>query len=214
MNARVKYPRTRHLPGSPGASADDEHLADLTTLTHAEVVMTEKMDGENTTIGCGYVHARSVDSRPHPSRTWVRALAGRLWPDLPDGMRVCGENLYARHSIAYADLPSYFLVFSIWQDDICLDWDTTREWADLLGLSCVPVIYRGPFPTGGPRELLRCWQNSRDSAHREGFVVRTADSFDRTQFPTHVAKWVRAGHVQTDQHWMNAPITANQLLRQ
>jgi hypothetical protein len=206
---RVKYPRTRHLPNSPGASADDEHLSDLSALAAGEVVLTEKMDGENTTIGPGYVHARSVDSRAHESRTWVRALAGRLRHEIPSGMRVCGENLYARHSIGYERLPAYFLVFNIWQDDLCLDWDSTQTWAGLLGLQCVPVLYRGEFP--GSDGLLRIWSAARERESSEGFVVRTAGSFTRAQFGTHLAKWVRSSHVQTDQHWMSAPVIPNQL---
>jgi hypothetical protein len=209
---RVKYPRTRHLPNSPGASADDVRLSDLKALAAGEVVLTEKMDGENTTIGPGYVHARSVDSRPHESRAWVRALAGRLAPELPPGMRVCGENLYARHSIGYDRLPAYFLVFNIWQDDVCLDWDSTQEWADLLGLHCVPLLYRGAFP--GPEGLLEKWRATRDSEHSEGFVVRTARSFSREEFGTHLAKWVRARHVQTDRHWMSTQVIPNQVLAQ
>ncbi|GAB6902092.1 RNA ligase family protein [Kineosporia succinea] len=209
---RVKYPRTRHLPGSPGASADDEHLADLGVLRAGEVVLTEKMDGENTTIGPGYVHARSVDSPAHPSRTWVKALAARLAGELPDGMRVCGENLYARHSVGYDDLASYFLVFGVWLGDECLDWDATREWAGLLGLECVPELYRGPFPADGVPGLRRRWQEGHHRAVSEGFVVRTAGAFGRRGFGTHVAKWVRAGHVRTGTHWMSSEVTPNQLL--
>jgi hypothetical protein len=206
---RVKYPRTRHLPNSPGASADDVHLSDLSELLAGEVVLTEKMDGENTTIGPGYVHARSVDSAGHPSRTWVRALAGQLAAEIPAGMRVCGENLYARHSIGYQQLSSYFLVFNIWQDDTCLDWDTTQDWADLLGLRCVPVLYRGDFP--GPEGLTALWRATRDSERSEGFVVRTVRGFGRDQFGTHLAKWVRPSHVQTDQHWMSQAVRPNGL---
>jgi hypothetical protein len=206
---RVKYPRTPHLPNSPGAGADDVHLSDLSTLAASEVVLTEKMDGENTTIGRGYTHARSVDSRAHPSRTWVQALAGRLRHEIPTGMRICGENLYARHSLQYEHLPAYFLVFTIWQDDLCLNWDDTRTWAELLGLHCVPVLYRGRFLD--PEKLLRIWSTARDPERSEGFVVRTATSFTRDQFPTHVAKWVRPNHVQTEQHWMSAPVTPNRM---
>jgi hypothetical protein len=205
----VKYPRTRHLPNSPGMSADDVQLFDLSALAAGEVVLTEKMDGENTTIGPGYVHARSLDSAPHESRTWVRALAGRLQSEIPAGMRVCGENLYARHSIGYDRLSSYFLVFNIWQDDVCLDWDSTQEWAGLLGLRCVPVLYRGTFP--GLDGLLRLWRNGRDTEPSEGFVVRTAGSFTRADFDTHLAKWVRPSHVQTDRHWMTAEVVVNRL---
>jgi hypothetical protein len=205
MSERVKYPRTRHLPSSPGASEDDEHLSDFSALAAGEVVLTEKMDGENTTIGRGYVHARSVDSPAHPSRTWVRALAGRLWPDLPEGMRVCGENLYAQHSIGYNDLNDYFMVFNIWQDEVCLDWDSTQEWAGLLNLTTVPVLYRGPLP----EDLVRIWRSTTHES--EGFVVRAARSFNRPEFGTHVAKSVRAGHVTTGQHWMTAPVKPNRL---
>jgi len=208
---RVKYPRTRHLPNSPGASADDVHLFDLRALAAGEVVLTEKMDGENTTIGRGYVHARSLDSPAHESRTRVRALAGRLEHEIPAGMRVCGENLYARHSIGYDGLTAYFLVFNIWQDDVCLDWDSTQEWAELLGLHCVPLLYRGAFP--GPGGLLRVWRAARDRELSEGFVVRTARAFTRDEFGTHLAKWVRPSHVQTDRHWMNAAVTPNRLGR-
>jgi len=207
---RVKYPRTRHLPNSPGASSDDVHLADLGPLTVGPVVLTEKMDGENTTIGRGYVHARSVDSGAHVSRTWVRALAGRLHHQFPENLRICGENLYAQHSLGYDQLPSYFLVFNIWREDVCLDWDATREWADRLGLVCVPELYRGDFP--GLEGLVRLWAAARDRERSEGFVVRSTASFTRDQFGTHLAKWVRRGHVQTDQHWMTSSITRNRVV--
>lgn len=206
---RVKYPRTRHLPGSPGASSDDVFVTHLSALAAGEVVVTEKMDGENTTIGRGYVHARSLESAPHPSRDWVRALAGRLAHEIPPGMRICGENLYARHSIGYDALPSYFLVFSVWQDDVCLDWDGTGEWVELLGLHRVPVLHRGPFH--GVDDLLARWRAAHHEDRSEGFVVRSTRSFRYADFGTHVAKWVRSDHVRTDRHWMAAEVTPNGL---
>lgn len=51
-----KYGRTYHLPQSPGATSDDKIMRSVDGLVAAnEVVFTEKMDGENTTIhsqGC------------------------------------------------------------------------------------------------------------------------------------------------------------------
>ena len=35
----------------------------------------------------------------------------------------------------------------------------------------------------------------------EGFVVRDIESFPIDEFSKHVAKYVRANHVQTDKHW-------------
>jgi len=63
-------------------------------------------------------------------------------------MRICGENCYAVHSITYHNLPNYFLVFNIWEDETCLSWDNTIEIAEMLGLQVVPTIYRGPFDIG------------------------------------------------------------------
>ena len=45
----------------------------------------------------------------------------------------------------------------------------------------------------------------------EGYVVRLAGRFAYADFARSVAKWVRSGHVQTDQHWMYAEIIPNQL---
>jgi len=46
---RTKYPRTPHLPWSPGRFQEDVILADSTQFMRKTVVVTEKMDGENTT---------------------------------------------------------------------------------------------------------------------------------------------------------------------
>jgi len=47
---RVKYPRTPHLPWSPGASSDDVRHLNIDHFKNKQVVVTEKMDGENTSL--------------------------------------------------------------------------------------------------------------------------------------------------------------------
>lgn len=42
-----KYPRTPHLPWSPGATSDDKYIQDLNSFKGRKIVITEKMDGEN-----------------------------------------------------------------------------------------------------------------------------------------------------------------------
>lgn len=205
---RFKYPRTRHLPWSPGRSHDDLTAEGLDAVLGERVVVTEKMDGENTTLYRDHAHARSLDSRHHPSRDWVKGLHGSIAHEIPAGWRLCGENVYARHSIAYGSLPSYFLLFSIWDDaNRCLDWDTTREWAALLGLHTVPVLYDGEFD----EDWLRALDGALDLEVCEGYVVRLAASFAYADFGVSVAKWVRRDHVQTDQHWMQAEVVPNGL---
>lgn len=203
-----KYPRTRHLPWSPGASTDDLTAEGIDAFVGRRVIVTEKMDGENTTLYRDHSHARSLDSRHHPSRNWVKAMHGRIAHEIPEGWRLCGENLYARHSIAYEGLPSFFMLFSVWDaDNRCLDWDRTVEWAQLLEVETVPVLYDGLFDVDWLREL----DAELDLERSEGYVVRLAEGFDYAAFGTSVAKWVRANHVQTDEHWMQQAIVPNEL---
>ncbi|MFD6987629.1 RNA ligase family protein [Streptomyces sp. NPDC059943] len=202
---RTSYPRTAHLPWSPGVASDDVRVGDLGGLRGREVVVTEKMDGENTTLYRDGVHARSLDSGHHPSRAWVKALQGRIGGLIPDGVRVCGENMYARHSIAYEDLESWFYGFSVWDGEWCLGWDETVRVLRGLGIPAPPVLWRGVFDERALRAL------KLDPARQEGYVVRSVEGFGREEFGRRLAKWVRPHHVQTDTHWMHAAVVENGL---
>ena len=209
---RTKYPRTWHLPDSPNRGADGDHAyPDYASFEGREVVVTEKLDGENTTIyGDGHTHARSVSSGYHPTRTWVRALAGRIAHTLPAGWRVCGENTYGRHSIAYDALPSYFQLFAVYDaDDVCLGWDDTTACAKRLQVDIVPLLYRGVFDR--VRVLSLREGESAFGPEREGVVVRGADAFARDEHVGAVGKLVRSGHVKTDRHWMSGAVVPNGL---
>src|SRR5579863_5868310 len=112
-----KYPRTPHLPWSPGATDDDKMLGSIEHFVGKQIVVTEKMDGENTSLYRDHSHARSLDSQMHPSRTMLRQMHATIKHEIPEGWRICGENLFAKHSIHYSNLPSYFLVFGIYNED-------------------------------------------------------------------------------------------------
>ena len=77
-NDCTKYPRSPHLPWSEGGTSDDAYLFDTDHFAGKEVVITEKMDGENTSMYRDGIHARSIDGRHHPSRDWVKALHGTI----------------------------------------------------------------------------------------------------------------------------------------
>jgi hypothetical protein len=211
----VKYPRTKHLPWSEGVSSDDVVTSSLSSLDGRDVVVTEKIDGENTTLYRDHMHARSIDSRNHPSRDWVKGLWSSIAHQIPDGWRICGENAYARHSIAYDALPSYFLGFSVWDErNRCLAWDDTVEFMELLGIEPVPVLWRGTFDSSDPKimAVIRgLWTPDRSEV-MEGYVVRDAASFAYEEFGERVAKFVRPNHVTTDQHWTKGPVIPNGLL--
>jgi RNA ligase len=209
FTTRVKYNRTHHLPWSPGLTDDDRMLSSLDAFAGQRVIVTEKMDGENTSMYSDGLHARSVDSGGHPSRNWIKKFHASIQGDIPEGWRICGENLFAKHSIEYLSLPSFFMGFSIWNDrNVCLSWDESIKWFTLLGITPVPVLYDGVFDL---KHIQSLW-NDRRSETQEGYVVRVADSFSYGAFRTHVGKFVRPHHVQTVRHWMHGqPVTPNRL---
>lgn len=215
MSLKVKYPRTFHFHNSPNLQNDDRMLLDYSGFLEdgnpIEVIATIKMDGENTTMYNDHLHARSLDSAHHESRTYVKSIHNSMKHLIPEGMRVCGENMQAKHSIYYTGLPAYFLIFNIWQNDICLSYEETMMWVDefkFQGVPCeyVPTFYHGPFSIQHITDLfhLNCFGH-------EGFVIRDINSFSLLDFNKKVGKYVRKGHVQTDEHWINQKITFNQL---
>ena len=206
----VKYPRTFHLSWSPGQTDDDRQLKDNSQFEGKRVIATTKLDGESTTMYSHTIHARSIDSRNHHSRDYVKNQWASLAHNIPEGWRVCGENMYAVHSIKYTDLETYFYGFSIWDEvNECLDWDETVEYFELLGIEPVPVLYDGIFDE---QEIRKLW-TEEDRDHSEGYVVRNAAGFQYKDFRRNVAKFVRPGHVQTAPHWMHGRAIEKNLLK-
>lgn len=213
----VKYPRTFHLPWSEGRTKDDRVMPNVNSLLNRSLIITEKMDGENTTFYRDFIHARSFDYGSHPSRDRIKSLHATVCGEIPYGWRICGENVYARHSIPYTDLKSFFLVFSIWNEaNECLSWRETEEWCKLLGLETVPVFAH--LAAAHTEEQLRdvCgdlyWKaESFNSSMVEGYVVRPAEEFELKDFSKVVGKYVRKNHVQTSSHWKYERVVPNEL---
>lgn len=203
----MKYPKTMHLPFSPGLTNDDRVIKSLEYLEGHEVIITEKKDGENTGMLRDHIHARSLDSKNHPSRNWVKALHGQIAHEIPEDFIIFGENVFAQHSIAYNNLKTYFFVFSIWERGVVLSWDETEAYANMLGLHTVPVLWRGIWNEAAVKELA----DNLDHTTQEGIVVRRADRIRAGEWKRKVAKWVRPNHVQTDEFWMTKPVVPNKL---
>lgn len=204
---KTKYPRTFHLPYSLTITEDDKRLPSDDQFKGTMVVMLEKMDGENTSVyPNGKIHARSMDGQSTPWQSWIRRNVTQWAYNLPENLRVCGENLYAKHSIEYLfDKQSqYFQVFSIWDQNLCLSWSETEEWCELLNIEHVPVIYTGIYKDKDTTlKIFNEYQKDKNSQGQEveGFVIRNVDKFKLGDFSRNVAKYVRANHVQTDEHW-------------
>jgi hypothetical protein len=138
----------------------------------------------------------------------VANLYGQIGWKIPQGWRICGENLYAKHSIEYRRLPSYFLLFSVWNEgNVCINWAETLERTALLDLLTVPVLYQGIWDERLVRTL---YLSHYGDDEMEGYVVRLADAFPYGSFRCSAAKYVRTGHERTRPHWFyGQPVVVN-----
>ena len=194
----MKYPRTYHLPASPGVSDDDKILKDISHLIGKNMVYTEKLDGECTSMTNRAIHARSETSSHHPSQSWVKQLHARIKNDIPENIQIVGENMYAKHSILYDRLTTFFYAFVVidLQRKEFFSFSETIDICFSLDLEYVPLLDVGAFdPQFKPPE------HSSFGDEIEGYVVRTVDSFPIDEFDRNVAKFVRKNHVNTDEHW-------------
>lgn len=205
----AKYPSTPFLPWAK-PDTDGRIIKSLDSFEGCRVVVTEKMDGENTSMYRDHIHARSIDSSPHVSRNYVKSMWGSVKHMIPHGWRMCGENMYAKHSIYYDSLKSYFLSFSLWNEqNVCLSWEEAQEYFDAWGITTVPVLYHGIYDEEKIRAL---WTDDMKGKH-EGYVVRLAHSYKLSEFPLSIAKFVRKDHVQTSEHWLREVLVPNLLAK-
>ena len=196
MQKLIKFPRTSHLPWSEGCTSDDKIIPNLDRLLNQNVVVTEKLDGENCNWTKNEIYARSTSSNGGLLRERVKALwSSKRWL-IPDGLRICGENMQWEHSIRYENLESPFYIFALFNQEFCLSWDDVLFWSENIGISTVPIIFEGVFD-GSTIDLLK----NLNLNGREGYVVRKRESFKFDEYSTCVAKFVRKDHVQTDIHW-------------
>jgi hypothetical protein len=199
-----KYPRTYHFPFSPGTSSDDRICHDWQGLLDHPLVITEKLDGENSCLKATGAYARSHGSptrNPWAQNLW--AIWERVHQYLGE-LEIFGENLYAIHSIEYHPLPTHFFVFAMREGDQWLSWEDVCFFAGVLDLPTVPVVAQGTFDEDRLRAVIDAHM-SRGSllgaGPTEGVVTRVAGAFSSDVFSTHLLKYVRAHHVTTDAHW-------------
>lgn len=205
-----KYPRTYHLPWSPGTTSDDKKLSGnwFDNYKGKEIVITEKLDGENNAITHYDVFARSHGA---PTRSaWSRNLwdkDGILW-DIKDKIAeyetVYGENLFGEHSIKYDKLTNYWHIFAVTDGECWYSWDYVCIIADILKQPHVPELWRGVIESEEQlHELIDKFMSepSTYGVEKEGVVVRLTSEFPFEDFSKCVCKWVRPNHVQTDEHW-------------
>jgi hypothetical protein len=216
MAQSEKYGRTWHYPFSPGTTSDDrinhEYWQDIQQIE--QLVHTEKLDGENNCLNKFGVFARS-----HAAPTlspWTQTLR-QYWQQVKNDLHeleIFVENLYAIHSIEYTKLEHHFFVFAIREGDTWLSWEETLFYAAMVDLPVVPeiaVISKPADRADFEKNVLRIVADEgafgpKDTATQqattmEGIVTRNAASYTKEEFKQNVFKYVRKGHVKTNEHW-------------
>lgn len=209
MSESRKYCRSLHADISLGTTSDDRFMPKGYVAAFAnmpELVLTEKLDGQNNCFSKRGVFARSHTApTEHPWDKPMRERWGLIKNDL-NNLEIFGENMYGIHSIAYNKLESYFYVFAVREGDQWLSWEEVKFYATLLDFPTVPEIaIKTPLSAllkEGQSEgrileewfvanLGMTWEESVETEGllggydpatqkpcSEGFVIRNADSFE------------------------------------
>lgn len=210
MNESRKYNRSLHAQISLGTTSDDRFMPNGYVSAFAkmeQLVLTEKLDGQNNCFNKHGVFARSHTApTQHP---WDKPLIERwqlIKNDL-NNLEIFGENMFGVHSIAYKKLESYFYVFAVRELDKWLSWEEVKFYAQLLDFPVVPEIaikhrlsvednqnenvvldnwltsnlgmtWEESVRTSG---LLDGYDPETNQPCSEGFVVRNSESFETNQ---------------------------------
>jgi hypothetical protein len=132
--------------------------------------------------------------------------------DLGD-IEIFGENLYAIHSIEYRQLEHHYYVFAVRINDTWLSWEEVKFYAAMFDFPTVPelkVVRPADELSFRQEVMILVAQNSvldsfdihtEGPCTCEGVVSRNMAEYRVDDFAHHVFKYVRKGHVKTDEQW-------------
>ena len=214
MNDITKYPKTRYLSFSPSKDNIDVHetgLFDMNNFINKDLIITTKMDGSNLQMSQERLAARNGKYANHKSFDLAKVLYNEIGYKIPNDFIIFGEWLYAKHSIHYDDLISYFQVFAVYDKsyNIYLNWQDVEKLSDNLKLSTVQKLgsIKSNVLTEIEQLITEFGENYINQEGGEGIVVRNSNSF--SDFNNNVAKYVRKNHVTTDEHWTQQKLIRN-----
>jgi hypothetical protein len=217
----MKYPRTPYFTFSESADKADIRESgyfDLENFHRKDLVVTIKMDGSNCLWTREHIAARNGKQANGISFDYAKQLHSVVKNQIPENINIYGEWLYAKHSIFYEkdlSLDGYFQVFGIYDSNTNIwgSWQDVIKYSALLKCISVPVI-RTLQPISGIKSLeSTITEIAKMVINRghEGIVVRNIEAFTNRAFAENIAKYVRASHVQTDQHWSKQKIVINKI---
>ncbi len=192
---------------------------DIETETHNFFADGVLVHNSTSLYSDGTFHARSLDSKSHPSRDWLHQWwSSRVYTDeykellvkYPN-LRLVGENMYAVHTIEYNNLPDLFILHSAWNGLTCLSWADTEDIARRLNIEYAAVLYRGLYV----ESILHLYDDLEcyDEDIIEGYIVRCGASYDYMDSNNNIAKYVSSNFIidPNKGHWFTETIRRNRL---
>lgn len=225
MTDFFRFPHTPHLAWlGAGSPRDDKVLSrrEAESLLSGDVVVEEKLDGANLGISLAGDGSLRVQNRgqylaaPFGGQfsrlpAWLAMHESGLRAALRPALILFGEWCAARHSLIYAHLPDWWLLFDVYDREAGRFWSVERRDALALaaGLSCVPQLARGRFRLDQLERLVATECSRNTDGPLEGVMVR----HDEGAWCRARAKLVRAEFTQAiDDHWRSRRIEWNRCL--
>jgi len=248
-----KYPRTPHLEGSRLQPGDEDlEQVPVDELGGTSIVVEEKVDGANSGISFDTDGRMRLQSRGHflsggprerqfdLMKRWSSTHRDELWSLLGARFICYGEWVYAKHTVFYDALPSYFIEFDVLDttSGAFLDTPSRRSLFEGTSVHSAPVLHEGraedapPMATMVGPSLFKSpgWREELDRrALAAGLdidvVRRQTDPRDEAEglyikieangVVERRFKWIRASFsaavLNSEEHWMERPILANRL---
>jgi len=219
-----RFPHTPHLVWlGQNTPRNDKVLSpiEVQALLSDDVVVEEKLDGANLGFSLASDSSLRIQNRgqylvePHTGQfarlpAWLAqhgdALSSILAPDLI----VFGEWCAARHSLDYAELPDWFLLFDVYDRSVGRFWSSSRRnaLAKAAGLTSVPLVTHGRHSVASLKRLVATRSSRYRQGPLEGFVIRRESAL----WCELRAKLVRAEFTQAiETHWRKRSIEWNRV---
>ncbi|HNH43749.1 MAG TPA: RNA ligase family protein [Agitococcus sp.] len=224
MSDFFRFPHTPHLAWlAVGTPRDDKVLSsqEVAALLAGDVVVEEKLDGANLGISLdtkGQLRSQNRGqylSEPHAGQfsrlpAWLAQHREALYFVLTHDLILFGEWCAARHSLDYAALPDWFLLFDVYDRSVGRFWSTSRRniLAHNTGLLTVPQVMHGKFTLAELKTVVMDTPSHYRQGALEGVVIRS-ESADWCESR---AKLVRPDFTQSiETHWRKRTIEWNRV---
>lgn len=208
---------------SQGEPRDDKVFSptEVKSLLAGVVMVEEKLDGANLGLSLdadGQLQAQNRGQYLVASHAgqfsrlpaWLMQHGTALHAVLKPHLILFGEWCAARHSLDYAALPDWLLLFDVYDKSVGRFWSSSRrnKLANEAGLVTVPQVFCGKTSISELKRLVVTASSNYRPGPMEGLVIRRESS----EWCEVRAKLVRPDFTQAiDTHWRKRSIEWNRI---